>query len=300
MRTDRDHDSVFWGVNTALVTPFKDGRLDEGAFRALVQRQLAAGVQGLVPCGTTGEAPTLSIPEHVAVVRWTVEEAGGRVPVMAGIGSNNTAQAIETAKRAQDLGVQGVLATAPYYNKPTPEGLHQHFLAIAEAVEVEVCLYDVPGRSVVKVPVATVGELAAHPRITAVKDATGDMVNAAELRRLSGPGARLSLLSGDDFTLLPFWALGGHGCISVVSNLVPEKVVELWEHCAQGYGAASQQAFFALLPVIKALFLESNPSPVKAALARAGLCRDEMRLPLVGLRPETREALHAAMDAYGC
>lgn len=288
--------SVFRGVNTAIVTPFRDGRVDESAFRALVQRQLAGGVHGLVPCGTTGEAPTLTVAEHVEVVRWTVEEAAGRVPVMAGIGSNNTAQAIETAKRTQDLGVQGVLATAPYYNKPTPEGLRQHFLAIAEAVEVEVCVYDVPGRTAVKVPVSTIAQLAEHPRITAVKDATGDLSNAAELRRLGGAGAELRLLSGDDFTLLPFWAVGGDGCISVLSNLVPAAVVHLHTLMQQGELAAARTAFFRMLPTVRALFLESNPAPIKAALARHGLCSEELRLPLVGLRAETRAALYAAMD----
>lgn len=291
--------SAFSGVLTALVTPFADGRVDEAAFRALVRRQIDAGVAGLVPCGTTGEAPTLSIPEHLDVVRWTVEEAAGRVPVMAGIGSNDTARAIATGRAVQELGVQGVLATTPYYNKPTPEGMRQHFLAIAEALSVELCVYDVPGRTVVKVPVDVIADLAAHPRITAVKDATGDMANAAALRRLSGPAAGLSLLSGDDFTLLPFWALGGDGCISVLSNVVPEAVVALHRQCVAGELAAARRDFFALFPLVEALFVESNPSPVKAAMARRGLCRDELRLPLVGLRPASRARLFAAMDALG-
>lgn len=288
---------TFSGVLTALVTPFDDRGVDEAAFRALVRRQLDAGIHGLVPCGTTGEAPTLSIAEHTDVIRWTVEEAAGKVPVLAGIGSNNTAQAIETGKRAADLGVQGVLATAPYYNKPTQEGLFRHFEAIADAVDAEVCVYDVPGRSVVEVEASTLERLSAHARVTTVKDATGDLVKATELtRRLP---ADFSMLSGDDFTSLPFWMLGGHGCISVASNLVPDRMVAM--HAAATRGDLPQALAMnrELLPLFRVLFVETNPQPVKTALAALGLCLEKFRLPLCEMSASGRAALFEELHASG-
>lgn len=290
--------SRFHGVLTALVTPFTpDGAVDEAAFRALVRRQLDAGVHGLVPCGTTGEAPTLSIPEHLDVIRWTVEEASGQVPVLAGIGSNNTATAIATGKRAESVGVDGVLVTAPYYNKPSSEGLFRHFRAVADALSVEVCVYDVPGRTAVKVTPETLARIAAHPRVTCVKDATGDLVNAVDNRRLCG--ADFVALSGDDFTLLPFWAVGGHGCISVLSNLVPERVVGLFETVEAGDYAKARQDFTAMIPLIRALFVESNPVPVKAALAHIGLCSPTVRLPLAPLSAASHAAVVDALSLQG-
>ena len=281
---------IFSGVMTALVTPFQsDGSLDEAAFRTLVKRQIEAGVKGLVPCGTTGEAPTLSIEEHTHVIEWTVEEAHDLVPVLAGIGSNNTQQAIETGKRAQDLGVQGVLATAPYYNKPTQEGLYRHFAAIAEALDIEVCIYDVPGRSVVHVAPATTERLARIPNITCIKDATGDMVELSELTRRVPP--EFALLSGDDFTTLPFLLLGGHGCVSVASNIVPEQMVAMVEAVGDLRLDDARAMHRRLLPLFKALFVETNPQPVKTALAAMGLCEERFRLPLCEMSPPTRQAL---------
>ena len=281
--------STFHGLLTALVTPFKDGKLDEAAYRALVRRQIEGGVDGLVPVGTTGEAPTLPIDEHIQVVRWAVEEAAGRVPVLAGIGSNNTAQACATARTVTELGVQGVLATAPYYNKPTQAGLIRHFTAIAEATPVEVCLYDVPGRSVIRILPETVAELAAVDNIRSIKDATGDMANATEIHRRCGD--RIALLSGDDFTTLPFLCIGGVGTVSVASNVVPRKMKDLVvaaKECRLDEATAIHEQLF---PLFDALFIESNPAPAKAALHALGLLEDELRLPLVPCTDGAREVM---------
>ena len=290
--------SAFHGVLTALITPMSaDGSVDEAAFRALVRRQVDAGVHGLVPCGTTGEAPTLTSDEQLQLIEWTLQEVDGRVPVLAGIGSNDTTKAIAAGKRAQSAGVQGVLATTPYYNKPTQAGLLLHFTAIADALDVEVCVYDVPGRTVITVAPQTLATLSRHPRITCVKDATGDLINAADNQRLCGPD--FVYLSGDDFTLLPFWALGGTGCISVLSNLMPARVVKLHSDIAAGNMVTARADFLALIPLIRALFVESNPVPVKAAMASAGLCGPTVRLPLAPLSDVGGASLRAALKEAG-
>ena len=288
---------TFQGLLIALVTPFKDGALDEAAYRTLARRQLDAGIDGLVPCGTTGEAPTLSIAEHTEVVRWALEEADGRVPVLAGIGSNNTAQAIETARKVVELGAQGVLATAPYYNKPTQEGLYRHFRAIAEAIPVEVCLYDVPGRTSVHIAPATVERLAEVDNITCLKDATADMLNGAEVLRRCGD--RIAVLSGDDFTAFPLIALGGAGCISVTSNVAPARMKALIDASRAGDLASARSAQNALLPLFHAMFFETNPMPAKAALAAMGFITDELRLPLCSMGDETRARLDAVLRDAG-
>lgn len=280
---------TFHGLLTALVTPFRDGVPDEAAFRALARRQIDGGVQGLVPCGTTGEAPTLDLDEHAAVIRWCVEEAAGRVPVLAGIGSNDTRTAIHNAKRAVAAGAEGVLATAPYYNKPTQEGLYRHFRAIAEAVDVEVCVYDVPGRSSVHVLPETTARLAQVDNITAVKDATGDLNVATELlRRCPEDFARLS---GDDFTTLPFLLLGGHGCISVAANVVPDRMRALVDAARAGDLPTARALHVDLFPLFRALFVQTNPLPVKTALATMGLCGGDFRLPLCPMDEAPREVL---------
>ena len=279
----------FKGLFTALVTPFDDGKLDEECFRSLVRRQIDSGVDGIVPCGTTGEAPTLSVDEHVEVVRWAVEEADGKVPVMAGIGSNSTATAVATGIRVEALGADGVLATAPYYNKPTQEGLYQHFRTIAEAINVDVCLYDVPGRSVVNIEPATVERLSVIDNITCLKDATGDMANAIDVLRRCGD--RITLLSGDDFTTLPFLALGGSGVISVASNIVPEQMAALVGAAREGRMDEARNVSDALFPLFQALFLESNPIPAKAAMAHLNLLKDELRLPLTSMSAQSRARL---------
>lgn len=290
---------TFQGLLTAIVTPFTsgpDGAVDDAALRAHIRHQIEGGVDGLVPCGTTGEAPTLTIPEHLAVIRTTLEEAGD-LPVMAGIGSNSTATAIATGREAARLGVQGVLVTAPYYNKPTQEGLYRHFRAVAEAVPAEVCVYDVPGRSVVRVLPETLERLAEVPNITAVKDATGDMTHITEVRRRLGD--RFALLSGDDFTVLPFLALGGHGTVSVASNVVPARLKALVDHTRAGQLAEANAVNAELYPLFRALFLESNPIPVKAALAAMGRMEGDLRLPLSPLAERFREPLHAVLSELG-
>jgi len=285
---------TFSGMMTALVTPFKDGALDESSFRALVRRQLENGAQGLVPCGTTGEAPTLTRDEQLDLVRWTLEEASGAVPVMAGIGSNSTARAIEMGLAVQGLGVQGVLGTAPYYNKPTQEGLFQHFRAISQALDVEVCLYDVPGRSVVHIAPATVARLFELSNVTALKDATGDLANATDVRRRCGPD--LALLSGDDFTSMAFLAQGGNGVISVASNVLPAAMRSMVDAAIEGQLDDADALNQRLFPLFRDLFLESNPIPVKAALAHLGLLEDGLRLPLTPMSEGLRSGLVSTLN----
>lgn len=279
---------TFSGLLTAVVTPFSDGSLDESTFRALIRRQIEGGVEGLVPVGTTGEAPTLPIDDHLKVVGWAIEEAGG-VPVLAGIGSNSTATAIATGKAVQAAGVQGVLATAPYYNKPTQEGLYRHFAAIAGALDVEVCVYDVPGRTAVHILPETIERLAAIDNITCVKDATADMANATEIMRRCGD--RIGILSGDDFTTVPLMAIGGAGTISVASNLVPARMRAMVDAVREGRLADAQAMNMQLFPLFRALFLESNPIPAKAAMAAMGLLREELRLPLCPMGEGARQTL---------
>ena len=283
------------GVYTALVTPFRpDGSIDEAAFKQLVHRQVDAGC-GLVPVGTTGEAPTISIAEHIRLIQWCVEASGDR-PVIAGIGSNNTAQAIETGKAAQDAGATAVLATAPYYNKPTQSGLYAHFAAIAEALDVPVVVYDVPGRTSVAVAVETTERLSALPGIAAVKDATADLAKGAELRRRC---PELSILSGDDFTTVPLVSTGGDGCISVASNLIPERMAAMVDAALAGDCAAAGRENVALQPLFRALFRQTNPLPIKTALAALGLCQERFRLPLVPMDPGPRGELLEALRVAG-
>lgn len=285
---------TFSGVLTALVTPFRDGAVDEAAFRALVRRQLDAGIDGLVPCGTTGEAATLSADEHGAVIRWAVEEAAGRVPVLAGVGSNCTRTTLENAARARESGAQGLLVTAPYYNKPTQEGLFQHFAAVAAAEPgLEVCVYDVPGRTGVKVAPTTLARLAGIANITCVKDATADLAHAAEVRRLVGD--RLALLSGDDFTTFPHVMVGGVGAISVASNIIPARMVAMVAAARAGRIAEAQAENAAMQPFFASLFVQTNPLPVKTGLAHLGLCAEEFRLPLCEMDPGPRATFVAGL-----
>jgi 4-hydroxy-tetrahydrodipicolinate synthase len=288
---------TFQGVLTAIVTPFHDRGVDLDALKRLVERQIESGISGLVPCGTTGEAPTLSAEEHLQVIDAVVAQVAGRVPVLAGIGSNDTATAIQNAKNAELSGAQGVLATVPYYNKPTQEGLFQHFRAIAEATPLEVCLYNVPSRTAVHMQPETVARLAEIDTITTLKEATGDMNVASDILKLCGD--RITLLSGDDFTTLPFIALGGQGCISVASNVVPDKMVSMVQAARSLDWTEARTHHFALLPLFKALFCETNPIPVKTALAHLGWIEELFRLPLCGMQAHTRSTLTQAVDESG-
>lgn len=287
--------SILNGTFTALVTPLRDDKVDVQALQALVQHQLRNGVKGLVPVGTTGEAVTLTEAEREEVIAVTLEAAGGRAPVLAGVGSNDTRLTIAAAKRAQALGAQGLLVVTPYYNKPTQEGMFRHFAAVAEAVDIEVCLYNVPGRTGVNLEPATVARLLSIPNITGIKDATGNLMVASELI-LKG-GHRLRMMSGDDFTTLGFLAQGGHGVISVASNVDPLRMSALVEATLRGDLETARRLHFQLYGLFQALFVESNPIPVKYALARMGLMQEERRLPLCPPSEATARRLDELLSA---
>ncbi len=289
----------FSGALTALVTPFSDGRVDERALADLVEFQIAAGIDGLVPCGTTGESPTLSHAEHVRVVACVVEAARGRVPVLAGAGSNATREAIDLAQACHEAGADGTLQITPYYNKPTQDGLVAHFTAVADAVDLPMVLYNVPGRTGVDLVPETVVRLAEHPRIVGIKEATGDMARVPALRRLCGPD--FAILSGDDATVLPLLACGGDGVISVTSNLLPALFSELCAAARSGDLATARDLHARHLPLSEALFATTNPIAVKAALAMTGRIADEIRLPLLPLSAEDplRARLRTLLTEHG-
>jgi 4-hydroxy-tetrahydrodipicolinate synthase len=285
------------GSITALITPFKDGKLDEQAFRRIIDWQIGEGTAGLVPVGTTGESPTLDHREHKRVVEVCVETARGRVPVIAGAGSNATSEAIDFTRNAKEAGADAVLSVAPYYNKPTQEGLFRHFAAIAEAVAMPIVLYNIPGRSVVEIGVETLARLAEIPNIIGVKDATGNLARASRDR--AALPKEFIRLSGDDATALGFMAHGGLGCISVTANVAPKLCAAFQTSCLKGdfVGALTMQD--RLMPLHDALFCEASPAPTKYAASLLGLCRPEVRLPIVALTDKARETVRAAMDAAG-
>jgi 4-hydroxy-tetrahydrodipicolinate synthase len=289
----------FSGAITALVTPMRGGAVDDPALIALVEAQIDAGIDGLVPCGTTGEATTLSAAEHFHVVAQVVKAARGRVPVIAGAGSNDTRKAIELSEACREAGADALLHVTPFYNKPPQAGLIAHFSAIADATPLPIILYNVPGRTAVDLLPETVASLAEHPRIVGIKEATGDLHRASQLRERCGPD--FALLSGDDFTVLPFLAIGGHGVISVVSNVLPGLIAELCRAAREGAWERARQLHERHLPLTRALFRRANPIPVKGAMALLGRCGPELRLPLLPLEPESAdgEALAAALRALG-
>lgn len=289
--------SSFRGSFTALVTPFRDGGLDEKAFRKFVDWQIAEGSHGLVPVGTTGESPTVSHDEHNLLVEWAVEQAAGRVPVIAGAGSNNTLEAISLSQHAQKVGADALLIVTPYYNKPNQEGLFQHFKAIASAVDLPIFIYNIPGRSVVDMSVETMTRLAQIPNIVGVKDATASMSRISLQRQAMGPD--FIQFSGEDATALGFMAHGGHGCISVASNVAPRLCAEFQNACLKGDYAKALELQDKLLPLHMALFVESNPTPTKYALSLLGLMSEEVRLPLVRVTDMTRATVRAAMKHAG-
>ncbi|MHB8764179.1 MAG: 4-hydroxy-tetrahydrodipicolinate synthase [Deferrisomatales bacterium] len=288
---------MFRGAITALVTPFRGGRVDEEAFRRLIDWQIRQGVNGLVPCGTTGESATLSHEEHNRVIDIAVDEARGRVPVIAGTGSNSTAEAIRLTRHAKEAGADGALLITPYYNKPTQEGLYQHYRRVAEEARFPLVLYNVPGRTGVNLLPETVARLAELPEVVGLKEATGDLKQVSDVLELCGD--RLTLLSGDDFTILPLLALGGRGVISVVSNPAPADTAGLVDAFDQGDLARARELHFRLMPLTRALFLETSPIPVKTALGLMGLIDPEVRLPLCPLGAASRAKLEAAVRAYG-
>jgi 4-hydroxy-tetrahydrodipicolinate synthase len=289
--------SAFRGVFTALVTPFSAGRLDEEAFARLVERQIKGGVQGLVPVGTTGETSTLSHEEHKRVVSLCVEVTAGRVPVIAGAGSNATAEAIDFVRHAELAGADAALVVTPYYNRPSQEGLYQHYAAINEAVDLPVFVYNVPARTSVDIANDTLARLARLPNIVGVKDATGDMPRASLQRRACGPD--WIMLSGDDPSALGYMAHGGHGCISVTANVAPAACAAFFNACLAGDWPAALALQDRLVRLHKALFVDASPSPTKFALARLGLCEEEARLPIVACAAQHHAEVIAAMDEAG-
>jgi 4-hydroxy-tetrahydrodipicolinate synthase len=288
---------MFKGSYTALITPFRDGAVDEDAFARIVDWQLNEGTHGLVPMGTTGESPTLSHEEHKRVVELCIKTAAGRAPVIAGAGSNATSEAVDFSKHAESAGADGLLVVTPYYNKPTQEGLYQHFKAVNDAVGIPIIIYNIPGRSVVDMSVDTMARLYELKNIAGVKDATANMARVSQQRAAMGPD--FIQLSGEDATALGFMAHGGHGCISVASNVAPKLCAQFQNACLAGDYAKALQLQDVLMPIHETLFLETNPSPAKYALWRLGFCQDEARLPLVPLQEATKKAVEQAMIKAG-
>jgi 4-hydroxy-tetrahydrodipicolinate synthase len=278
---------MFKGVITALVTPFRDDRIDEEALRRLVDEQISAGIDGLVPVGTTGESPTLSNEEHIRAIEIVVQETRKRVPVLAGTGGNATREAIELTQAAKAVGADGTLQVTPYYNKPTQDGLYRHFKAVADAAPLPMVVYNVPGRTGCDLLPDTIARLCELPLVVGVKEATGNLQRAAQI--ISRVGDRLSLLSGDDATAFPFYALGGNGCISVVSNVAPADMAAMWDAAAAGNWGKARELHYKLFPLSEGLFIEANPIPVKAALAMMGKIADEIRAPLYPMAGAGRE-----------
>ncbi len=289
---------MFNGCITALITPFFNGQIDVEGMRRNIQFQLSTGVSGVLVCGSTGEAPSLTEEEWDLVVATAVAEVKGKVPVIAGAGTNNTAKSVKQIKRAAELGADAVLVVAPYYNKPTQEGLYRHFRACAEASDLPLIVYNIPPRSVVNVLPATVERLARDcANIVAVKEASGSIDQTSEI--IVRCGERIVVLSGDDSLTLPILALGGKGVISVVSNIVPGDVERMVRDCLAGEIATARKYHLKLFPLIKALFIETNPIPVKAAMNLLGMPAGEPRLPLCPLSPDNEPVLRRALEQYG-
>ncbi len=285
------------GSFTALITPFKNGKVDEKAFQKFVEWQIAEGTSGLVPVGTTGESPTLSHAEHKRVVELCIEVAAGRVPVIAGAGSNSTDEAIDFTRHAKKVGADAVLTVCPYYNRPTQEGMFLHYQAIAKAVDIPIIVYNVPGRTITDISVDTLARLVKLPQIVGIKDATANMNRASQQRARLGEG--FVMLSGEDATALGFNAHGGQGCISVTSNVAPKLCAEFQAACLRGDYAAALKLQDRLLPLHDALFVETNPGPVKYAVSKLGMCEPDARLPLAPVSEGARKVVDEAMRVVG-
>jgi 4-hydroxy-tetrahydrodipicolinate synthase len=284
---------MFSGSLVALVTPFRDGRVDLRTLEDLVDYQIESGTHGIVPCGTTGESATLSHEEHELVIRAVVERVKGRVPVVAGTGSNNTAEAVRLTRFAQEAGADGALLISPYYNKPTQRGLVAHFERIARETSLPLVLYNVPGRTASNMLPSTVIECSRLPNVVAIKEASGSIDQTVEILR----GSKLTVLSGDDSLTLPLMAVGAKGVISVAANVAPREMAQLADHCRAGEWEEARKLHFRLFPLFKALFVETNPIPVKAALALEGRIGEEIRLPLTPLASEHRDFLERVLGA---
>lgn len=287
---------MFKGSIVAIVTPFKNGKVDEKALGDLIEWHIKEGTNAIVPCGTTGESATLDYKEHDRVIEFTIKKVKGRVPVIAGTGANSTDETIMITKHAKKAGADGALLVAPYYNKPTQEGLYRHYKAVAEAVKIPIVLYNVPGRTAVNILPPTVARLAEIKNIVAIKEATGDMKQVSEVIRLCGD--RITVLSGDDFTTLPLMALGGKGVISVSANVAPKLVSQMCAFWEQGKFDEAKKIHYMLEPLNASMFIETNPIPVKTALAMMGRIREEFRLPLCEMAQGNKEKLKSVLKSY--
>lgn len=286
------------GALTALITPFQNGKIDEQAYREFIEWQIVSGIDGLVPCGTTGESATLSHAEHKQAIKICVDQVKGRVPVLAGSGSNNTAEAIELTRYAREAGADAALLITPYYNKPTQDGMVAHFKAIAAEVPMPFILYNVPGRTGVNLLPPTVARLNREiPDLIGIKEATGDLKQASDILEQCGP--QFTLLSGDDFTVLPLLSIGGQGVISVVSNIAPKEMSRLCSCYAKGDTATAQKLHYELAPLCRAMFIQTNPIPVKTAAWLMGKVGPEMRLPLLAMDTKNQDKLRAALEQTG-
>ena len=289
---------MFKGTYTAIVTPFKGGKVDEPALERLIKAQVKGGVDGIVPVGTTGESPTLSYEEHIEVVARAVNFAAGRVKVMAGTGGNSTREAVYLTQEAEKAGADGSLQVAPYYNKPTQEGLYQHFKAIADATKLPLVLYSIPGRCGIEIGVETVQRLASDCKnVVGIKEAGGVPDRVSQLRAALGP--KFIILSGDDSLTLPFMAVGADGVVSVASNVIPKDVAQMVRLFADGNSRAALKVHAKMFPLFRNLFIETNPIPVKAALAMMGMIEEEYRLPLVKMQGKNREVLKQTLESCG-
>jgi len=288
---------MFKGSIVAIITPFKDGKVDEEAYRQLIEFQIENGTSAIVPCGTTGESATLKVEEHARVIDIAVEAVNKRVPVIAGTGGNSTSEAIELTQHAKEVGADATLQVTPYYNKPTQEGLYQHFKAIAKAVPLPQILYNVPSRTSVNMLPETVARLSELPEVVAIKEASGNIGQMAEIVRLAGD--KITLLSGDDNLTLPVLSIGGTGVVSVAANIVPRNTADLIKAWEEGKIDEAKRLFYKLLPLCQAMFFETNPIPVKTSLALMGKIQEEMRLPLYPMAPANLEKLKKALSDYG-
>ena len=288
---------MFKGSIPALITPFRNGAFDEEAYRSLIEWHVEQGTDGLLPCGTTGESPTLDHAEHKRVVEVCIDAAAGRIPVVAGTGSNSTSEAIDLTRHAKKAGAAAALVVTPYYNKPTQEGLYQHYKAIQDAVDIPIIIYNIPPRSVIDMTVETMTRLAQLPNIIGVKDATQDLTRPIKTRLSIGPD--FCQMSGEDGTALPFLAAGGHGCISVTANVAPKLCAEMQRAWRDGDIAKATALNDRLMPLHTALFCETSPSPVKYAASLLGKCSPELRLPLVEISESSKDIVKRAVAAVG-
>jgi len=288
---------MFKGSIVAIITPFKDGKVDEETYRKLIEFQIENNTSAIVPCGTTGESATLSIEEHCRVIDIAIEAVNKRVPVIAGTGGNSTREAIKLTEHAKESGADATLQVTPYYNKPTQEGLYQHYKAIAKAVALPQVLYNVPGRTSVNMLPETVARLAELPEVVAIKEASGNLGQMTEILRLAGD--KITLLSGDDNVTLPVLSIGGKGVVSVVANIVPGDTADMVKAWEEGDVEKAKGIFYKLFPLCQAMFYETNPIPVKTSVALMGMINDELRLPLVPMTPANLDRLKKALQDYG-